>query len=170
MAQNGQNDHFGQNDLIPNRILVFARFWSILAQERSILVRLGPPIVLWPLLRMAVWHGDFFRGPQNSVWAFFVVFSWLFRGSHFGQSLRVLALDKSSDIPFNKCFCIKAPAPLQGFSTRGFLLPAPLGDPCCWRQGSTALPWRSWGSIGFPVLQRVSTCLGLTQRIFSGYF
>ena len=25
MVQNGQNDHFGQNDLIPNRILVFER-------------------------------------------------------------------------------------------------------------------------------------------------
>ena len=31
MAQNGQNDHFGQNALIPNRILVFARpKWTIL--------------------------------------------------------------------------------------------------------------------------------------------
>ena len=25
MVQNGTNDHFGQNDLIPNRILAFAR-------------------------------------------------------------------------------------------------------------------------------------------------
>ena len=25
MAQNGPNDHFGQNDLIPNRILAFGR-------------------------------------------------------------------------------------------------------------------------------------------------
>ena len=54
MAQNGQNDHFGQNDLIPNWNLAFERpkwtkmvhlgpFWSIL-------VHLGPPTVLWPLL------------------------------------------------------------------------------------------------------------------------
>ena len=31
---------------------------------------------------------------KNSVWAFFVTFSWLFR---FGQILRVLALEQSSD-------------------------------------------------------------------------
>ena len=35
---------------------------------------------------------------KNSVWAFLVVFSWLFRGPRFGQILRVLALEKSSDI------------------------------------------------------------------------
>ena len=34
---------------------------------------------------------------KNSVWAFFVVFSWLFRGPRFGQILRVLALEQSSD-------------------------------------------------------------------------
>ena len=49
-----------------------------------------------------------FRGPQlpgNSVWALVVAFSWLFRGffvafswPHFGQILRVLALEKSSEI------------------------------------------------------------------------
>ena len=31
---------------------------------------------------------------------FFVAFSWLFRGPHFGQILRVLALEKSSDLFF----------------------------------------------------------------------
>ena len=32
LVQNGQNDHFGQNDLIPNWILAFARpKWTILA-------------------------------------------------------------------------------------------------------------------------------------------
>ena len=31
---------------------------------------------------------------------FFVVFSWLFRGPRFGQILRVLALEKSSDLLF----------------------------------------------------------------------
>ena len=39
---------------------------------------------------------------KNSVWAyfvvFFVVFSWLFRGPRFGQILRVLALEKSSEL------------------------------------------------------------------------
>ena len=54
MAQNGQNDHFGQNDLIPNRIVVLARpKWTKMVHfglERSSLVHLGPPIVLWPLL------------------------------------------------------------------------------------------------------------------------
>ena len=39
MVQNGQNDHFGQNDLIPNRFLVFAR------PKWTILVHFGP---LWP--------------------------------------------------------------------------------------------------------------------------
>ena len=42
MIQNGPNDHFGQNDLIPNWILALARhfgpFWSILAFE----VHFGP--------------------------------------------------------------------------------------------------------------------------------
>ena len=55
MVQNGQNDHFGQNDLILNRILVFARpKWTKMVHfglKRSILVHLGPPTVLWPLLR-----------------------------------------------------------------------------------------------------------------------
>ena len=32
---------------------------------------------------------------ENSVWAFFATFSWLFRGPHFGQILRVLAVEKS---------------------------------------------------------------------------
>ena len=43
-AKNGQNDHFGQNDLIPpNRTLVH------FGLKRSILVHLGPPTELWPL-------------------------------------------------------------------------------------------------------------------------
>ena len=54
MAQNGPNDHFGQNDLILNWILAFARpKWTILVHfglKRSILVHLGPPTVLWPFL------------------------------------------------------------------------------------------------------------------------
>ena len=55
MDQNGPNDHFGQNDLIPNWVLAFARpkrtkmsFWP----KRSILVHLGPPTVLWPFLSL----------------------------------------------------------------------------------------------------------------------
>ena len=31
---------------------------------------------------------------------FFVAFSWLFHGPHFGQILRVLALEESSDLGF----------------------------------------------------------------------
>ena len=57
LEQNGPNDRFGQNDLIPSWSLAFARptwtktvhfgpFWP---EE----VRLGPPTVLWPFLRMA---------------------------------------------------------------------------------------------------------------------
>ena len=44
MVQNGQNDHFGQKDLIPNRILV------PFGLKGSILVHSGPPTVLWPFL------------------------------------------------------------------------------------------------------------------------
>ena len=47
MVQNGPNDHFGQNNLIPNRILAFARPKSILVHfglKRSILV-----LFIWPL-------------------------------------------------------------------------------------------------------------------------
>ena len=51
---NGRLDHFGQNDLIPNWILAFARpKWSILVHfglKRSILLHLGPSTVLWPFL------------------------------------------------------------------------------------------------------------------------
>ena len=61
MVQNGPNDHFGQNDLIPNWILAFARpKWTKMVHfgpfgpERSILVHLGPPTVLWPFLNAAV--------------------------------------------------------------------------------------------------------------------
>ena len=65
MVQNGQNDHFGQNDLIPNRILVFARpKWTILVQfglKKSILVHLGPPTVLWSLLIIGSSRG-------NTIW------------------------------------------------------------------------------------------------------
>ena len=50
MAQSGQNDNFGQNELI----LFRTGFWhsqeNILAHfglKRSILVHLGPPTVLW---------------------------------------------------------------------------------------------------------------------------
>ena len=32
---------------------------------------------------------------------FFVVFSWLFRGPRFGQNLRVLALEQSSELKYN---------------------------------------------------------------------
>ena len=98
MVQNGPNDHFGRNDLIPNRILAFAARPKWLrppltlqrsqnpprlekSKEKSlgksprfltdppkrvkneslhfglkgtILVHLGPPTVLWPLLTNAV--------------------------------------------------------------------------------------------------------------------
>ena len=80
MAQNGQNGHFGQNDLIPNRILAFARpkwtkmvhfglkipnrilafarpKWTKMVHfglKRSILVHFGPPTVLWSLLIKAM--------------------------------------------------------------------------------------------------------------------
>ena len=54
MVQNGPNDHFGQNDLIPDWILAFARpKWTKMVHfglRRSILVHLGPPTVLWPFL------------------------------------------------------------------------------------------------------------------------
>ena len=54
MASNGPNDHFGQNGLIPNWILAFARpKWTKMVHfglKRSILVHLGPATVLWPFL------------------------------------------------------------------------------------------------------------------------
>ena len=61
MAQNGQNDHFGHNDPIPNQILAFARpkwtkmvhfFFGPCWPKEAILVHLGPPTVLWPLLKL----------------------------------------------------------------------------------------------------------------------
>ena len=53
-----KNDHFGQTDLIPNRILIFAGpkmdqnepFLVHFGLKGSILVHLGPPTVLWPFL------------------------------------------------------------------------------------------------------------------------
>ena len=54
MVQNGPNDHFGQNGLIPNWILAFARpRWTKMVHfglKRSILFHLGPPTVLRPFL------------------------------------------------------------------------------------------------------------------------
>ena len=54
MDQNGPNDHFGRNDLIPNRIFAFVRpKWTKTVHfglERSILVHSGPPTVLRPFL------------------------------------------------------------------------------------------------------------------------
>ena len=69
MVQNGPNDHFGQNDLIPNWILAFdGPKWSILVHsglKRSSLVHLGPPPALWPFLSnggfqsvVRVWSGE----------------------------------------------------------------------------------------------------------------
>ena len=59
MVQNGPNDHFGHNDLTPNRILALSRpRWTILVHfglKRSILVHLGPPTVLWPFLNRTSW-------------------------------------------------------------------------------------------------------------------
>ena len=58
MVQNGPNDHFGQNDLLPNWILAFARpKWTKMVHfglKRSILVHLGPPTVLWPFLNHGI--------------------------------------------------------------------------------------------------------------------
>ena len=47
MVQNGPNDHFGRNDLIPNRILAFAR------PKWTKMVHFGP---LWPV---EVYFGPF---------------------------------------------------------------------------------------------------------------
>ena len=70
MTQNGHNDHFGQNGLILNWILAFARpngpKGSILVHFRSILVHLGPSTVLWPLLRHAGFsHAIQGKGPKG---------------------------------------------------------------------------------------------------------
>ena len=55
MVQNGPSDHFGPNGLIPE--LPFAGpKWTILVHfglERSNLVHLGPPTVLWPFLNFS---------------------------------------------------------------------------------------------------------------------
>ena len=58
LDQNGPNDHFGQNGLISNWILAFARpKWTKMVHyfglTRSILVHLGPPTVLWPNSRIS---------------------------------------------------------------------------------------------------------------------
>ena len=54
MDQNGPKDHFGQNDLIPNWILAFARpKWTKMAHFGPFWpeeVHFGPPTVLWPFL------------------------------------------------------------------------------------------------------------------------
>ena len=52
MVQNGPKDHFGQNDLIPNWILAFARQNG---PKWSILVHLGPPTVLWQFTVQFCW-------------------------------------------------------------------------------------------------------------------
>ena len=67
MDQNGPDDHFGQNDLISNWILAFARpnwpkmdhFGPLWSRERSVLVHLGPPTVLCPFLKIAIKSCDF---------------------------------------------------------------------------------------------------------------
>ena len=57
MALHGPNDYFGQHDLIPNRLLAFARpKWTKMTHfdlKGSIVVHLGPPAVLWPFLKIA---------------------------------------------------------------------------------------------------------------------
>ena len=55
MVRSGQNGQFGQNDFIPNGILALTRpKWTKMVHfglKRSILAHLGPPTVLWPLLK-----------------------------------------------------------------------------------------------------------------------
>ena len=74
MVQNGPNDHFGQNDLIPNWILAFARpKWTKMVHfglKRSIFVHLGPPTVLWPFLKRVSKEspGDCFETVSDTFW------------------------------------------------------------------------------------------------------
>ena len=70
---------------------------GIVSEDFSLLVAFLLVTFLWlfrgPHLSRKTVFGPFsllFRG-------FFVAFSWLFRGPRFGQSLRVLALEQSSD-------------------------------------------------------------------------
>ena len=78
MVQNGPNDHFGQNCLIPNRILAFAR------PKWTILVHLGPPTVLWPFLMIILMTRvdsgsspsrapSLYRSKDGSIWQLFVL-------------------------------------------------------------------------------------------------
>ena len=63
MVQNGPNDHFGQNDLIPNWISAFARpKWTKMVHfglKRTILVHSDPPTVLWPFLIFTAQRGTY---------------------------------------------------------------------------------------------------------------
>ena len=67
MVQNGPNDHFGQNDLVPNWILAFTRpKWTKMVhfgRKGTILVHLGPPTVLLPFLKMP-WGIPSFKIPN----------------------------------------------------------------------------------------------------------
>ena len=59
MVQNGPNDHFGQNDLIQNQILAFARpKWTKMVHFGPFKVHFGPPTVLWPFLNLSWWNPE----------------------------------------------------------------------------------------------------------------
>ena len=66
MVQNGPNDHFGQNDLILNWNLAFARpKWSKMVHFGPFWqVHLGPPTVLWPFLNLAGFNDPNSNSPR----------------------------------------------------------------------------------------------------------
>ena len=66
LDQNGPNDHFGQNDLIPNWIL-FSIWWTKMAHFGPFWpegVHLGPPTVLWPFLNSWIMVRARFGSPE----------------------------------------------------------------------------------------------------------
>ena len=60
MAQNGQNDHFGQNDLIPNRILVDQK-WTKMVH----FVHFGLKEVYFGPFRSVLWPRHLFSTPET---------------------------------------------------------------------------------------------------------
>ena len=79
-----QTTHFGQNDLIPNRTLAFARpKWTKLVHflvhfglKRSILVHLGPPTVPWPILKHCLSSRSILKCKSNTIASKSVLESW----------------------------------------------------------------------------------------------
>ena len=123
--------HSSGKDLVKHNLEVLCEPWQAQSLEaegkkepefrrKRESCKLPPDLIRRLFVTCVVAFLRLFRGPhllRKTVFGrfrgFFVVFSWLFRGPHFGAILRVLALEESSDLR-----CLESRIAVRGDSNR----------------------------------------------------